>query len=321
MASSGNKVVIAALIGNLAVSVTKFVAASMTGSSAMLSEGVHSLVDTSNELLMLYGMRRASRPVDVAHPFGHGRELYFWAFIVALLVFALGASVSMYEGVGQLRHPEPVERPVVNYLVLAASMVFEGVSWTIAMREFRRAKGSLGWFEAFRQSKDPTTFTVLFEDTAALAGLVVALCGIGLAQLTGNPRWDGGASVVISLLLAFTALLLVRETKALLLGESAGDAVRTEILRIAGADPGVRCANGVITQQFGPETVVAALSADFHDAMTTTEIEDCIRRIEAGVQKANPEVVALFVKPQTAEIWQQRTLRARRGEAPSAAAK
>jgi cation diffusion facilitator family transporter len=315
MASSEHTVVIAALVGNLAVAITKFVAAGITGSSAMLSEGVHSLVDTSNEVLMLYGMRRAARPTDLAHPFGHGRELYFWAFIVALLVFALGAGVSTYEGVRHLRHPEPMTRPLVNYAVLAASLVFEGISWTVAMREFRRAKGGLGWFEAFRQSKDPTTFTVLFEDTAALAGLLVALAGIALAQWTGDPRWDGAASLAIGLLLAVTAMLLVRETKALLLGESAGEAVRADILRIAAADVDVRCANGVITQQFGPETVIAALSADFHDRLTTPEIEACIRRIETGVQQAHPEVVALFVKPQTAETWQQRLGRTRDGNA------
>ena len=318
MASPEHKVVIAALVGNLAVAVTKFVAAAMTGSSAMLSEGVHSMVDCVNEVLMLYGMRRAARPVDMAHPFGHGRELYFWAFIVALLVFALGAGVSACEGLRHLRHPEPMERPMVNYLVLGASLLFEGVSWTMAMREFDRSKGALGWFEAFRQSKDPTTFTVLFEDTAALFGLLVALAGIALAQATGDPRWDGIASLVIGLLLAVTAMLLARETKALLLGESADRAVRDDILRIADADPDVRCANGVITQQFGPETVVAALSADFHDRLTTPEIEACIRRVEVGVQRAHPEVIALFVKPQTAETWNQRMRRQRRGEPPMA---
>jgi cation diffusion facilitator family transporter len=317
MASSEHKVVIAALVGNLAVAITKFVAAGITGSSAVLSEGVHSLVDTSNEVLMLYGMHRASRPADLAHPFGHGRELYFWAFIVALLVFALGACVSTYEGIRHLRHPEPMTRPLVNYVVLAASLVFEGISWMVAMREFRRAKGVLGWFEAFRQSKDPTTFTVLFEDTAALAGLFVALAGIALAQLTGDARWDGAASLAIGLILAVTAMLLVRETKALLLGESAGETVRKDILRIAGTDADVRCANGVITQQFGPDTVVAALSADFHDHLTTPEIEACIRRIETGVQQAHPEVVALFVKPQTADTWQRRMRRTRDGAAAS----
>ncbi|GAB1596737.1 cation diffusion facilitator family transporter [Lysobacter claricitrinus] len=318
MASSGHRVVIAALLGNVAVAVTKFVAAAVTGSSAMLSEGVHSLVDCANEVLMLYGMRRANRAPDEAHPFGHGRELYFWAFIVALLVFALGAGVSFYEGVRHLRHPAPMVRPLVNYAVLAASMLFESYSWVVAIRQFRRDKGALGWFQAFRQSKDPTTFTVLFEDTAALAGLVVALAGIALAQATGDPRFDGAASIVIGLILAVTAALLARETKALLVGESAGRAVREDILRIASLDPDVRCANGVITQQFGPDTVVAALSADFHDHLDTPRIEQCIRRIESGVQAAHPEVVMLFVKPQTAETWRHRLSRLRSGHPTTA---
>lgn len=316
VAESDHKVVVAALFGNVAIAVTKFGAFAFTGSSAMLSEAVHSLVDTSNELLMLHGMRRAARPVDEAHPFGHGRELYFWSFIVALLVFALGAGVSLYEGVRHLRHPEPTSHPLANYLVLGASLVFEGLSWRVAMRAFRRSKGGMGWFEAFRRSKDPTTFTVLFEDTAALAGLAVALAGVALAQWTGDPRFDGAASVGIGLILAVTAALLARETKALLVGESADASVREAILRIADADGDVRCANGVLTQQFGPDTVVAALSADFHDHLDTPRIEACIRRIEAGVQAAHPEVVALFVKPQTAETWKQRVLRARR-DSPS----
>ncbi|WP_240318520.1 cation diffusion facilitator family transporter [Lysobacter sp. TY2-98] len=317
MASSNHRVVLAALAGNVAVAITKFVAAAITGSSAMLSEGVHSLVDCTNELLMLYGMRRSQRAPDETHPFGYGRELYFWAFIVALLVFALGAGVSFYEGVRQLRHPAPMVRPLVNYLVLGASIVFEGWSWLVATRQFRRDKGKLGWFEAVRVSKDPTVFTVLFEDTAALAGLVVALIGVALAQVTGNPFFDGAASLVIGLILAVTAGLLARETKALLVGESAGRGVREDILRIAGADPDVRCANGVITQQFGPDTVVAALSADFHDHLDTPHIEQCIRRIESGVQAAHPEVVALFVKPQTAETWRHRMSRLREGVLPA----
>ncbi|HZX79386.1 MAG TPA: cation diffusion facilitator family transporter [Lysobacter sp.] len=306
MASSDRKVVLAALVGNLAVAITKFVAAGVTGSSAMLSEGVHSLVDTSNEVLMLHGMRRAARPADDAHPFGHGREIYFWAFIVALLVFALGAGVSVYEGIRHLQRPEPMARPVVNYLVLGASLVFEGFSWTIAWHEFKRARGDLGWFQAFRLSKDPTTFTVLFEDSAAMAGLLIALAGVALAQLTGDPRFDGAASILIGLVLAVTALVLARETKALLLGEVAGHEVREDILRIAGDDPDIHCANGVITQQLGPLTVIAALSADFHDHLDTPRIEACIRRIESRVREAHPDVVALFVKPQTAETWRQR---------------
>src|SRR5690348_9638854 len=179
MSSSNSRLVVyAALAGNLAIAIAKFVAAGFSGSSAMLSEGVHSLVDTVNELLLLYGMHRAARPPDAAHPFGHGREVYFWSFIVALLVLALGAGVSLFEGIMHLRKPEPMSDPWVNYIVLGVSMLFEGASWSIALREFRAAKGELGYFEAFRQSKDPTTFTVLLEDTAALLGLLIALAGV-----------------------------------------------------------------------------------------------------------------------------------------------
>jgi len=282
---SGSKLVVyAALAGNLAIAITKFVAAAITGSSAMLSEGVHSLVDTTNEVLLLYGMSRAKKDPDRSHPFGYGRELYFWAFIVALLVFALGAGVSIYEGVAHLMHPEPMERPLVNYIVLLASMVFEGASWLLALRDFRSHKGDLGYFQAFRRSKDPTTFTVLFEDSAALLGLLIALAGVAAAQWLAMPRLDGVASIAIGIVLAISSLLLARETKGLLIGESAHPQVRDAILRIAGADADVRSANGVLTVQMGPDQVVAALSAEFRDGLDSNRIEACVNRIEAAIK-------------------------------------
>jgi cation diffusion facilitator family transporter len=305
-ASSSRFVVIAALLGNLAIAVVKFIAAAITGSSAMLSEGVHSLVDTGNELLLLYGMSRASKPPDESHPFGYGRELYFWAFIVALLVFALGACVSVYEGVHHLRHPEPMSRPLINYLVLGASMVFEGVSWTVALRAFREAKGDMGYVEAFRRSKDPTTFTVLFEDSAALAGLGIALLGVVGSQVLDMPALDGVASILIGCLLAVTALLLARETKGLLMGEAAAPGMRNDMLRIAASDPAVQSANGAITSQVGPRQVVASLSLKFRDALDTAEIEACVQRIETAIVAAHPEIVVLFVKPQTQQVWLER---------------
>jgi len=309
MAGSGRMVVIAALMGNAAVAATKFVAAAFTGSSAMLSEGVHSLVDTVNQVLMLHGIRRAARPPDPKHPFGYGRELYFWAFIVALMVFALGAGISFYEGLAHLRHPREMANPLVNYIVLGASLLFEGVTWVIALRSFRAAKGRRGWVQAFRDSKDASTFTVLFEDTAAMLGLLIALAGIVATQVTGDPRYDGYASLGIGAVLAITAILLARETKGLLLGELAQRQVVDDILRIAGSDPDVRCANGVLTQQLGPESIIAALSADFHDVLTTPQIEACVLRIDRAVQRTHPDVTALFVKPQTAETWAKRRLR------------
>jgi cation diffusion facilitator family transporter len=305
-ASGSHRVVYVALGGNLMIAIAKFVAAGISGSSAMLSEGVHSLVDTVNELLLLYGLRRAALPPDRTHPFGHGRELYFWSFIVALLVLAMGAGVSFYEGVMHTRRPEPVARPLINYLVLAVSFAFEGTSWCVALREFRARKGRLGYFEAFRLSKDPATFTVLLEDSAALLGLLVALIGLVGAQLFDLPVLDGIASIGIAGVLAMSAMLLARETKGLLIGEPAHPVVSNAILAIAAADEGVRCANGVLTVQMGPNQVVATLSAEFEDALTTPQIEACINRIEKQAKIAHPEIVSLFIKPQTAETWRAR---------------
>ena len=305
-ASASHKVVYAALGGNLMIAIAKFMAAGFSGSSAMLSEGVHSLVDTVNELLLLYGLHRAGMPPNRTHPFGYGRELYFWSFIVALLVLAMGAGVSLYEGVMHVRHPEAIDHPLVNYLVLLVSFVFEGVSWTVALREFRKRKGRLGYFQAFRMSKDPSTFTVLLEDSAALLGLLLALAGLVGAQWLEMPVLDGVASIGIAGVLTVSATLLARETKGLLIGETAQPAVSEAILAIANGDDGVRCANGVLTVQMGPNQVVAALSAEFEDALTTPQIEACVNRIEKQAKMAHPEIVSLFVKPQTAEVWRAR---------------
>jgi cation diffusion facilitator family transporter len=294
-----HKVVHVALAGNLMIAIAKFVAAALSGSSAMLSEGVHSLVDTVNEVLLLYGLHCAGKPPDRTHPFGHGRELYFWSFIVALLVLAMGAGVSFYEGVMHIRQPEPITHPLMNYAVLAVSFLLE----------FRARKGRLGYFEAFRLSKDPATFTVLLEDSAALLGLLVALAGLIAAQLLDLPWIDGVASLGIACVLAVSATLLARETKGLLIGETAHPAVSDAILAIAATDDGVRCANGVLTVQMGPRQVVAALSAEFEDALTTPQIEACINRIEKQAKVAHPEIISLFVKPQTAEVWRARRKR------------
>lgn len=306
MAFASHKVVYVALGGNLMIAIAKFVAAGLSGSSAMLSEGVHSLVDTVNEVLLLYGLHRAGKPPDRSHPFGYGRELYFWSFIVALLVLAAGAGVSFYEGVMHIREPEAIKRPWINYAVLGVSFLFEGTSWLVALREFRARKGKLGYFEAFRLSKDPSTFTVLLEDSAALLGLLIALAGVVGAQAFDAPVLDGVASLGIAGVLASFALLLARETKGLLIGEPAHPRVSGSILAIAAADPGVHAANGVLTVQMGPNQVVATLSAEFEDALTTPQIEACINRIEAQAKTIHPELLSLFIKPQTAETWRER---------------
>ncbi|MBN9348886.1 MAG: cation transporter [Devosia sp.] len=306
-AQSGSRIVVyAALAGNFLIAVTKFIAAAFTGSSAMLSEGVHSLVDTGNELLLLYGLHRAAKPPDREHPFGHGRELYFWSFVVAVLIFALGAGVSIYEGVRHVMQPEPMENATVNYIVLGLSIVFETASWLVALREFRREKGELGYLAAIRESKDPTTFTVLVEDSVALLGLLIALAGIFTAQALDMPVLDGVASIGIGLLLAATAFFLARESKNLLLGEQALPAVQQAILLAAQADEEIRHVNGVSTSQIGPHVVIAALSAEFEDHLTTPQIEACIERVEAAVRSRHPEVLSIFIKPQTEATWRER---------------
>jgi cation diffusion facilitator family transporter len=307
--SSSRKVIYAALAGNMLIAVTKFAAAFFTGSSAMLSEGVHSLVDTGNGGLLLYGMHRARKPADRSHPLGHGRELYFWSFIVALLVFALGAGVSLYEGISHMLDPEPIRNPAANYVVLALSFRFEGGSWWIALREFRRTKGALGYFEAVRLSKDPSVFSVLFEDSAALLGLGFAFAGILGAQILDMPELDGAASIGIAVVLAATAMFLARESKGLLIGEAALPDVQDAILAIAQQDRAIQKANGVLTIHMGPREIVAALSVEFEDALTAPDIEDCVQRLEDRLKKEIPEVTALFVKPQTKGTWETRRKR------------
>lgn len=309
-AHSGSRTVIyAALVGNTLIALTKFVAAWFTGSSAMLSEGVHSVVDTGNGLLLLYGLHRASRPADLSHPFGHGRELYFWSFIVALLVFALGSGIAFYEGVMHIMEPEPATDPMVAYVVLGLSMLFEGYSWRVALKEFRTVKGKLSYVAAVRRSKDPSVYTVLFEDSAALLGLAIAFLGILGAQVLGIPELDGLASIGISLILGATAIFLAMESKGLLMGEEALPEVQQAIRSIVERDRDVVKLNGLITIHLGPDQIVVALSLEFRDEMTVPEVEACITRLEAALRTERNDITGLFIKPQTARAWQERRAR------------
>jgi cation diffusion facilitator family transporter len=302
--SASKKVVYAAFIGNLLVALTKFGAAWWTGSSAMLSEAIHSVVDTSNQLLLLYGMHRANRPPDQGHPLGHGRELYFWSFIVALLMFTLGAGATLYEGVSHILDPAEIVDPQINYIVLGCSALFEGATWVIALREFRKAKGDVGYFEALRRSKDPPSFIVLFEDSAALLGLGIAFLGMLAADWLAMPVLDGVASIGISLVLAVTALALARESKGLLIGAPASRLITDGILEIVRKVPGIERAHVVFTVHLGPDQVVVALSLEFADTLTTPEIEQKVAALERDIRLAYPEVVAIFVKPQTLGTYQ-----------------
>jgi cation diffusion facilitator family transporter len=251
-----------ALGANLLIAVAKFVAAAITGSSSMLTEGVHSVVDSLNQVLLLYGQRRAARPADAQHPFGYGRELYFWSFVVAILIFALGAGVSIYEGWQHLLAPEPMEHPLVNYIVLGIAFLLEGTSCIVALRAFAKSKGNAGWWQAVRDSKDPTGFIVLFEDAAALFGLIVAAIGVALSQALGEPRIDGVASIVIGLVLGLVALLLARESKALLIGERAEPDVIRAVHDIVSRHPAIVSVNHVRTLHTAPDKVFVAISAD-----------------------------------------------------------
>jgi cation diffusion facilitator family transporter len=307
MAKSGTNVAVwAALAGNLLVAATKFAAAAISGSAAMLSEAVHSLVDTVNELLLLYGIARSARPADRVHPLGYGRELYFWSFVVALLIFALGAGVSLYEGVDRLLHPQPIERPVVIFVVLGVSLAFESASWVVGVRAFRATQRSLGWWEAFRRSKDPPTFIVVFEDSAAILGIAAAAAGTAAALLTGDGRWDGVASIGIAVILAAVAGLLARESKELLIGERADPALSDAIMRTASGIPGVCSANSIVTMQLAPNNVIATLSLDFFDYLRAPDIERAVVELEARVRNAYPQVSALFVKPQSVLVAAER---------------
>ena len=296
MASGSKKVIFAALIGNSLIAVTKFTAAFVTGSSAMLSEGIHSLVDTGNQVLLLHGLKQSKKPADEKFPFGHGKEIYFWSFIVAILIFALGGGISIYEGVQHLQHPKPIDKPLINYIVLGLAMLFEGAAWLFALREFTRAKGKWGYVEAVQRGKDPSLFVVLFEDTAAMLGLMVAFAGIALADMTGILYFDGAASVIIGLILLGTAIWLAYETKGLLIGESANASVVRGIRDILEGHRQIEHINEVLTMHMGPDFVLANISVDFRDNETASSVESVIAEIDSTTKTQFPQIKRIFIE-------------------------
>jgi cation diffusion facilitator family transporter len=299
LAASSKKVIYAALIGNTLIAITKFAAAMVTQSSAMLSEGIHSLVDTGNQALLLYGLKRAKRPADAEFPFGHGKELYFWSFVVAILIFAVGAGVSIYEGIRHTLHPKPIGSPHVNYIVLGLAMVFEGGAWIFAWREFKKHKGHRGYLRAVREGKDPSMFVVLFEDSAALLGLVVAFAGVLLADLTGMLYFDGVASIVIGLILGATAGWLAYETKSLLIGEAANPEVIRCIKDIAASFDEIEHVNEVLTMHMGPDYILVNLSVDFVDTATAEQLEVVIAAVDRKLKEKIPEVKRVFIEAES----------------------
>jgi cation diffusion facilitator family transporter len=278
--------------------VSKFVAATITGSSAMLTEGIHSVVDSLNQLLLIWGRRQSRKPADAQHPFGYGRELYFWSFVVAVLVFALGAGVSIYEGVIHILEPEHAVSPIIAYVVLLVAFLLEGGSTFAAFKEFRASKGSLGWFEAVRRSKDPPAFIVLLENGAAMAGILVAAAGVALSQWTANPLFDGAASIVIGIILGLTAWLLAVESKALLIGEAADPELIASIRVATARKQGVVGVGLVLTVHSAPDQITVIMSADFDDGITAGDVERIIAEVEAEVEAYWPDVKRLYIRPQ-----------------------
>ncbi len=296
MASSRKLVIIAALIGNSLIAITKFIAASITSSSAMFSEGIHSLVDTGNQILLLYGLKQSQKPADEKFPFGHGKEIYFWSFVVAIMIFAVGAGISIYEGVHRLFDPKPIDNVMINYIVLSLAILFEGAAWYFALREYTRAKGKWGYLEAVQRGKDPSIFVVLFEDSAAILGLVVALVAIYLSQTTGIYAFDGIASIIIGLILAGTAAWLAYETKGLLIGERANIHVVNGIKKIAKTHTKIGHINEVLTMHMGPDFILVNISVDFIDPITANEMEIVVASLDKAIKTKFSNVKRIFIE-------------------------
>lgn len=286
-----------ALAANLAIAITKFIAASITGSSAMISEGIHSLVDTLNEILLLLGIARSKKPADVKRPFGYGKELYFWAFIVSILIFGLGGGLSFYEGITHLQHPEPIQKPFWNYIVLSAAFCFDGLSFITALKEFNIQRGDQPFWSAVKRSKDPSTFVVLFEDASDLMGLIVAFLGVFLGHYFNNPYFDGGASIIIGLILMAVSVVLARESRSLLMGESIEPATLSQIVALTEQDSAVTRVLESPSMYLSPEEVLVLLVIDFQDALSTSEINEAIARIRATVQQNFPIARQVFIEP------------------------
>lgn len=296
MAASSKKVIFAALIGNALIAVTKFVAAAISGSSAMFSEGIHSCVDTGNQLLMLLGLRRAKKPPDTRFPFGHGKEIYFWCFVVSVSIFAIGATVSLYKGFHQIQDPHPIENPVLTYVVLALALVFEGMAWLFALTEFTKTKGKWGYLEAVQKSKDPSVFVVLFEDSAAMLGLAAAFLGILLSQMTGSLWLDGAASLIIGVILAGTAVWLAWETKGLLIGESASEATVDGIRKLALTIDGIDEVYEILTMHMGPEFILVNISVRCADRISSEEMVDAIAALDRQIKTNFPLTKRVFIE-------------------------
>lgn len=287
----------AALCANLAIAVIKFVAAGFTGSSAMVAEGIHSVVDTANEWLLLLGLRRSQQPASEKRPFGYGKELYFWSFIVAICIFAIGGGISIYEGIEHLRHPTPLRDPTWNYVVLGVAFLFDGASFLLARRTFNAQRGRQSFWKAFRGSKDPSIFVVLFEDAADLLGLLVAFLGVFLSHQLQSPALDGVASLLIGVILLVVAGLLLRENKSLLLGEPAEPAVLEQVAELVRADEAVQSTEATLSSYLSPHEVLLVLRVAFQPDLDTAGLTAAVERLQARIRQRFPDIQHLFIEP------------------------
>jgi cation diffusion facilitator family transporter len=298
-APSSTLVVVADILGGLAVAAVKFVAAAVTGSSAMLSEGIHSLIDTGNGVLLWVGLKLSRRPPDDSHPFGHGLELYFWSLIVAIFLFAVGGGMSVYEGIGQIRRPHPMDDPTWNYVVLGCAGVFEAVVLAISIRNFGRRRRGRGVWATIHGSKDPVGFTVMFENIAATLGLVVAFIGVFLSHRFGIPELDGLASVVIGVILAAVSVVLIHESRSLMLGEGADPDAVSDVRRLVESDAAVVRACKPLSMYFGPDQILIALDVQYRSGLSSQELEKAVDRIEAAVRNRLPQVKHIFLEAES----------------------
>lgn len=298
--AESRKAVYGAIAANLAIAATKFVVAGVTGSSAMLSEGIHSLVDSGNGALLLVGLKRSQLPSSPQHPFGHGKEIYFWSLIVGVLIFGLGGGLSFYEGIVHMREPTPVKDPVWNYIVLACAALFEGISFAIAWRQFARQRGGAPLWQSLRASKDPATYTVIAEDSAALAGLGIAALGIFFSHRLDMPRLDGAASAVIGVLLAGVAVLLIRESRGLIVGEGLKAEAANEIRSIVGGEDAVRGVGPLLSMYIGADEVLVTIDVAFDPQAPADGVAAAIKRIEARVRERFPQVSRIYIEAVTA---------------------
>jgi cation diffusion facilitator family transporter len=296
---SNKRVIYAALAGNATIAVAKATGWFFTGSSAMFSEAVHSFVDTGNQALLLLGLKRAQRPADARHPFGYGREIYFWAFVVAIVIFAVGAGVSIYEGVHKIQNPTPIEHAYLNYGILGFAFLVEGGAWLVAYRAFESTRGKRTFLNAVRESKDPSVFTILLEDSAAMLGLVIAFVGIFLSEALDLPILDGIASILIGLILAGAALLLAQETKALLIGESADPEIIEEIRQVLGRRSAIERVNEILSMHQGPDDILVNVSVEFRDGLELGEVERHTTAIEREIKARIPGAKRIFIEAQT----------------------